>query len=90
MPTKADTAKMAARPLSPMVMDFELEAWLMRILSQGHESKQSHSHWVRFDRDQAAPFGESAAAWRSGFASGINGLTHAAGSRHAPSENLST
>jgi hypothetical protein len=35
-----------------MVMDFELEAWLMRILSQGHDSEKPQSRRKRFDRDQ--------------------------------------
>jgi hypothetical protein len=39
---KAVTINIAAKPLSPMVMDFELEAWLMRVLSQGHRSN-NHS-----------------------------------------------
>ncbi|BAL78431.1 hypothetical protein S23_52370 [Bradyrhizobium cosmicum] len=40
---KAVTANTTARPLSPMVMDFEMEGWLMRILSEEHEAR-NHIH----------------------------------------------
>ena len=39
---KAVAAKNAAKPLSPMVIDFELGDWLMRNLSEGHNS-ENHS-----------------------------------------------
>jgi hypothetical protein len=42
MQRKAVTTNMTVKPLSPVVMDFALGAWLMRILSQGHEPK-NHS-----------------------------------------------
>jgi hypothetical protein len=42
MQRKAVTVNITAKPLSPMVMDFELEAWLMRVLSSGDESN-NHS-----------------------------------------------
>jgi hypothetical protein len=37
MQRKAVAANKTVRPLSPMDMDFELGAWLMRILSRGHQ-----------------------------------------------------
>src|SRR5215831_15011791 len=51
---KAVAAKTSDKPLSPMVMDFEFGAWLMRILSSREERfKKSHSCSARFDRDQS-------------------------------------
>src|SRR5258708_8543543 len=52
MQRKAVAANKTVRPLSPMDMNFELEAWLMRILSWGHQSKQPQSRPKRFDRNQ--------------------------------------
>jgi hypothetical protein len=42
MQRKALNAKKNVKPLSPMVMNFELAAWLMRVLSDGHHSN-NHS-----------------------------------------------
>jgi hypothetical protein len=47
MQRKAVTAKKTAKPLSPMVIDFELRAWLIWNLSEGHAAN-NHS---RADRD---------------------------------------
>jgi hypothetical protein len=57
MQRKAVTVNNTAKPLSPMVMGFELEAWLMRILSWAHQSKQPQSRRARFDRDQLGSVG---------------------------------
>src|SRR5713101_437365 len=58
MQRKAVAANKTVKPLSPMDMDFELGAWLMRILSCGHESTQPQSRRKRFDRNQHRSDGE--------------------------------
>ncbi|GAB9073982.1 hypothetical protein BDS110ZK4_07740 [Bradyrhizobium diazoefficiens] len=40
---KAVAANTTARPLSPMVMDLEMEGWLMRILSERTQRQKPHS-----------------------------------------------
>ena len=40
---KAVTANTTAKPLSPMVIDFEMEGWLMRILSERTQGQKPHS-----------------------------------------------
>ncbi len=40
---KAVTANTTARPLSPDVMDLEMEGWLMRILSERTQGQKPHS-----------------------------------------------
>jgi hypothetical protein len=61
-----------------MDMNFELEAWLMRILSWGHQSKQPQSRPKRFDRNQLRSSGEVGAKasgiWHSRLAKDINRL----------------
>jgi hypothetical protein len=42
MQRKALNAKKNVKPLSPIVINFELAAWLMRVLSDGHNSN-NHS-----------------------------------------------
>src|SRR5271166_765585 len=49
----AVAAKMSARPLSPMVMDFEVEGWLMRILAAKTHRQQPRCDKMLIDRDQA-------------------------------------
>src|SRR5665811_2296123 len=81
MQRKAVTANTTAKPLSPMVMGFELEAWLMRVLSQGHKSKQPQPRQTRFDRDQPSrPQRSTSTRTEPGndiFAPGINDLANA-------------
>jgi len=61
---KAVATNITVKPLSPMVIDFVLGAWLMRILSQGHGAKNHNPaicdlieiNWgiVQADRDAGA------------------------------------
>jgi hypothetical protein len=46
---KAVTANTIARPLSPDVIDLEMEGWLMRILSERTRRQKPHSTSRRID-----------------------------------------
>src|SRR5512139_1552036 len=55
---KAVTANNAARPLSPMVIDLEMEGWLMRILSERTRGQKPHPRSRGIDRNQVIRISE--------------------------------